>query len=152
MGEGSQQASCASAMKFYSRISCTNRTKFYCTNVEKGCFFGSNPDGIRITTITLPTRMADGVLKKDGQVGEVMVIPPPPHPPVPGDVVSPDVPIGVRTGLPQMHKQTPIELSLGAVGQMVVGSSERLQAIAMGLAEGGKGKNKYAPKKCEHGR
>ena len=29
-----------------------------------------------------------------------MVMPPPTHPPVPGDVVSPDVPIGVKTGLP----------------------------------------------------
>jgi hypothetical protein len=149
----SQRASCASSCdEVLQQNFLHKQDEILLYKRGEGVFLRSNPDGIRITTITLPTRMADGVLKKDGQVGEVMVIPPPPHPPVPGDVVSPDVPIGVRTGLPQMHKQTPIELSLGAVGQMVVGSSERLQAIAMGLAEGGKGKNKYAPKKCEHGR
>lgn len=75
------------------------------------------------------------MLKKDGQVGEALVMPPTTHPPMPGDAVPLDVPSGVKTGLPQMHKQPP-------VGQMVV----------MGLADGGKGKNKYAPKKCEHGR
>jgi hypothetical protein len=86
--------------------------------------------------------MSDGVLKKGGQVGDIMVINTRTNEPVLGDVVPMDVPIGVKTGLPQMHKQPPVELSLGAVGQMVV----------MGLADGGKGKNKYAPKKCEHGR
>ena len=86
--------------------------------------------------------MSDGGLKKDGQVVDVVENNMMPNPPVPGDVVPLDVHIGVKTGLPQMHKQPPVELSIGAVGQMVV----------MGLADGGKGKNKYAPKKCEHGR
>lgn len=97
--------------------------------------------------------MADGEQggnSKDGQIGEVLVMPPLPHPPVPADIVAPASPpsgiiIGVKTSLPQEHKQPPapyVETTGGAVGQMVL----------MGLADGGKGKNKYAPKKCEHGR
>jgi len=88
-----------------------------------------------------------------GKDGDMIPMPPPPqhtHMPGVGEVVSPASP-GSDVGIKKDPKQGQLmhgdsTLAAAAVQHMLV------QAPGGGLIDGNKGKNKYQPKKCEHGR